>query len=225
MKLILVSSPDKFKSEVDSVVSLFEQELELFHVRKPGFSEKKLTEYLRMIPKKYHNRVVIHSHFGLLGKFKLHGIHLGKDMRKNTFKNRLKLKWIRLRHSNLSVSTSYHNLMSLLEDHRAFSYVFLSPIFEGISRQSHGGGFKAEQLKKALRTTSHKVIGMGGIDADHIQEIKDIGFFGAAVLGAVWNSGADPEKAFLGIHDAYYHGKAPEQSMKIKPVKIDLKAI
>lgn len=224
MKLILISSPDKFKSEIDPILTLFEQDLEVLHVRKPGFSEKKMAEYLRMIPSKYHNRLVIHSHFSLLGKFKLLGIHLGKKDRADTFRNRLRLKWLRLRHSNLTVSTSFHNLMSLSEDTRSFSYVFLSPIFDGISKKSHGGGFKSDQLKKALRNSSHRVVGMGGINAERISKIKDVGFYGAAILGAVWSAGEDPVNAFTRIHEVYYSPNSISK-MEIKPVKIDLKAI
>ncbi|MGD1845444.1 MAG: thiamine phosphate synthase [Salibacteraceae bacterium] len=225
MKLILVTSPDKFKSEVDTVIELFEKDLELLHLRKPGFSEKRMTEYLRAIPKKYHNRIVIHSHYKLLGKFKLKGIHLSRKERKVSFSNRMKLAWIRLRHRNITVSTTFHNLISLTEDQRTFSYVFLSPIFDGISKQSHGGGFNADQLKKALRHTTQRVVGMGGINLQRIPYIKETGFYGAALLGSVWSSETPPVKAYLEMHDLYYNGGNATGRMDIKPVKIDLKAI
>jgi thiamine-phosphate pyrophosphorylase len=44
-----------------------------------------------------------------------------------------------------------------------------------------------------------KVIALGGINEDNIQLVKQAGFSGAAVLGAIWQAD-DPVTAFLNIN-------------------------
>ena len=40
---------------------MFENGLETLHIKKPDFSKKQLNNYLELIPKKHHNKIVIHS--------------------------------------------------------------------------------------------------------------------------------------------------------------------
>ena len=73
MQIIVISSKDKFRSEVSHVVKLFTEGLEVFHLRKPKFSLKRMEEYLDQIPEKYHNKIVIHSFHDLAKKYDLKG--------------------------------------------------------------------------------------------------------------------------------------------------------
>ena len=68
-------------------------------------------------------------------------------------------------------------------------YVFLSPIFDSISKQGYSASFTDNDLQQAhvAGTIDHKVVALGGITSSHIPQIKAWGFGGAAFLGDVWS--------------------------------------
>ena len=76
MKLILISYPTNIDNEHQILAHLFDEGLEYFHLRKPGFSKARIINYLSQIPDKYYNRIVIHSHYDLIRKYNLKGIHI-----------------------------------------------------------------------------------------------------------------------------------------------------
>ena len=65
MKLIVVTSPTYFVEEDEILTTLFEEGLDLLHIRKPNTQTVYLERLLRLIPKKYYNRIVLHDHFHL----------------------------------------------------------------------------------------------------------------------------------------------------------------
>ena len=71
MQLILFTSADKFRSEIYIVLKMFENGLKTLHIKKPGFSKKQLKNYLDLIPKKHHQKIIIHSHYSLALKYKI----------------------------------------------------------------------------------------------------------------------------------------------------------
>ncbi|MSH99582.1 thiamine phosphate synthase, partial [Escherichia coli] len=68
-------------------------------------------------------------------------------------------------------------------------YVFMSPIYDSISKVNYYSTYTAEELRQAQKDKiiDCKVMALGGINEDNLQEIKDFGFGGAVVLGDVWN--------------------------------------
>ena len=68
--------------------------------------------------------------------------------------------------------------------------MFLSPIFQSISKEGYGSGFSLDGLRNAKGIIDDKVIALGGICPRTITKLKDIPFGGVAVLGALW--GNDP---------------------------------
>ncbi len=63
MKLIVISHQIKIPYETESVMSLFENGLEIFHVHKPNFSETGIQNYLKQFPEKYQSKIFRHSDF------------------------------------------------------------------------------------------------------------------------------------------------------------------
>lgn len=188
MELIVVSSPRKKDGEVADVIRMFEAGLERFHMRKPGASKKYVKEFIEQIPKKYRDRIVIHSNHNYMWRYKLGGIHISKKHRKNKFKLRLKLMWYRMRNRDVVVTRSCHKLDDLSTRHGLYSYVFLSPVFDSISVNSLSGGFSKRGLTSSLENNNLRVIAMGGIEPKNFQEVVDLGFHGAAVLGYIWSA-------------------------------------
>ena len=89
-----------------------------------------------------------------------------------------------------SISRSCHSLEEIIEYKPVCDYVFLSPIFQSISKEGYGSGFSLDGLRNAKGIIDDKVIALGGICSQTITKLRDIPFGGVAVLGALW--GNDP---------------------------------
>ena len=89
-----------------------------------------------------------------------------------------------------SISRSCHSLEEIIEYKPVCDYVFLSPIFQSISKEGYGSGFPLDGLRNAKGIIDDKVIALGGICSQTITKLRDIPFGGVAVLGALW--GNDP---------------------------------
>ena len=76
MKLIVVSNSDVIANEDDIINSLFDEGLELFHLRKPTYDKKNLITLLNKINSKYHSKIVLHQHHTLTEQFEINRIHI-----------------------------------------------------------------------------------------------------------------------------------------------------
>ena len=177
MKLILISKPTFFVEEDKILTALFEEGLEILHLRKPDTAPVYAERLLTLIPEKFRRRVVVHSNFYLKDEYKLKGIHLNKQNPRPPV--------------NYSghISCSCHTLEEVASRKGPCSYVFLSPIFDSISKAGYKSAFTQEQLRAAAKSgiIDKKVVALGGVDEDNIRQLKDLGFGGAAVLGSLWD--------------------------------------
>jgi thiamine-phosphate pyrophosphorylase len=175
---------------------MFDAGLECFHVRKPKYSTPKLREYLEKINEKYRDRVVIHTHHELAVPFHLKGIHLTDRHRKKRFlQTWFNLKYIRYKRPDIQVSTSLHLINSIMRYNPEFDYVFLSPIFDSISKVGYKNTFSDVTLRDALKKTKYEVLAMGGVNYEVLEKVKEYGFKGFALLGSIWIS-PDPVEEF-----------------------------
>ena len=76
MKLILLTTPDFFVEEDKILTALFEEGLDILHLRKPGSEPVYSERLLTLLPASHHNQIVVHDHFYLKDEFNLKGIHL-----------------------------------------------------------------------------------------------------------------------------------------------------
>jgi thiamine-phosphate pyrophosphorylase len=183
-KLIVITPEKNHPKEFELITSLFENGLQALHVRKPQASENKLRDYLKKIPKKFYKRLVIHSHYKLAKEFKLKGVHLTEKAKKTK----------RINPSLKIISTSFHTTTDISKGRRKYQYVFLSPVFDSISKTGYKSNFDLENLEPFLK--KHKnVIALGGVNTKNIKKVKEVGFNGAAVIGTIWQS-KSPTKSY-----------------------------
>ncbi len=73
----------------------------------------------------------------------------------------------------------------------------LSPVFDSISKFGYKAGFNKQELKDGIaawksfqkeENRTQKLFALGGVEAENIAELAELGFDGAAVLGAVWHN-------------------------------------
>jgi len=151
---------------------------EIVHLRKPNASINELRAYLKHIPKQFHKRIIVHSHYKLVKEFDLKGIHLSEKTRKlKVINTHLKI-----------ISTSFHTTKDVLKSRRKYTYFFLSPVFDSISKHNYKSSFEFEDLKLSLKNNKNNIVALGGINLQNIRQVKEVGFYGAAVLGYIWES-------------------------------------
>lgn len=119
----------------------------------------------------------MHDHFYLKEEFNLKGIHLNSRNPKapEGYKGHL--------------SRSLHSLDELRNERKDYDYVFLSPIFDSISKSSYHAAFDEATLKQAHEEglIDKNVMALGGITIDNMNKIREYGFGGVVILGDLWN--------------------------------------
>lgn len=185
--LIVISHDTILPREAAIIQQLFEEGLEIFHLRKPGASEQEVRQLLDSIPAVYHNRIAMHGFFHLSSTYDLHRWHFREEHRQATTVESL----LQLKDEGYTLSTSVHDIETIQNLSSCFSYTFFSPVFDSISKQQYrgvaGNDFYLTDEQKPV-----PVIALGGIDAGNIKKAAEMNFDGAAVLGAIWN---EPAKA------------------------------
>lgn len=200
MKIVAISSGDGFKTEVPVVLEMFKNGLDILHLRKPNFSENLMEEYLNAIPDSYHDRIVLHAFHDLVKKYNVKGIHITKRHKKNWFKTWFKVLMLRFRKKDLTVSTSCHSLSHLRRYSRRYDYVFLSPVFNSISKKKRYAGFSHSKIKSKLNQISgDNVYALGGVSKSRIAKSSEIGFSGVVLLGTLWKDNDNPLATFLEV--------------------------
>lgn len=176
MKWIVITSPDFVPGEATFIDLLFRCGLDLLHLRKPDASVDDCRRLLNEIPHEWHNCIVTHDYFQLADEFPLYGVHLNR---------RNPMPPIGFRGS---ISRSCHSLDEVMENKPQCNYVFLSPVFNSISKEGYESPFSDEALKQAAGRgiIDNKVVALGGISCDSLSQVRAWGFGGAAFLGDIW---------------------------------------
>lgn len=94
----------------------------------------------------------------------------------------------------LTASASLHTLADVAAvDGSLYDYVFLSPVFDSISKAGVAAApFPRDALAAALaRAAPVPVLALGGVDGANAAAVAAAGFGGAALLGCVWADGGD----------------------------------
>lgn len=178
--LIVISESDFRPGEATIVNKLFQTGLDLFHIRKYEASEKEIAELIGQIDPEYQDRLVLNHHHDL-------GLNLG--LKRFHYSEKDRRMWSETDWKGMDperiYSTSVHSLEEFNDLPTHFSYAFLSPVFDSISKPD----YKAVNFDFSKRDNKEiKLIGLGGVQADNANQAIRMGFDGIALLGAIWNS-------------------------------------
>lgn len=169
-KLIAITREVVGIDESCRICNLIDAGFDYVHIRKPALQKNEMQQFIESIPARYYNRLKLHDHFDLADKYDLAGIHLNS-------RNRTAPTGFQ-KH----VSKSCHAIEELRDIDR-FEYVFLSPIFDSISKQGYKARFSKNELENSSNLISEKVMALGGVADKHIPYLQKIGFGGCALLG------------------------------------------
>ena len=183
MLWLVITSPTFFDGEAQFLHRLFAHGVDIVHLRKPGATADDCARLLDGLSADDRRRIVIHDFFELAQPYGLRGIHL--NARRSTVPD----GW------QGHVSRSCHSLEEVRQYKDACRYVFLSPIFDSVSKQGYASAFDDETLKQASRDCiiGNKVVALGGVTPDKINYLRQLNFGGAAMLGCVNRLAALPE--------------------------------
>ena len=179
MRLIVITTEAFFNGEAEAINLLFKNGLELLHIRKPYISADEMRSFIEQIDKTFHHNIVLHDNYELANVFGLKGIHLNR--RNKDVSGELE--------KSLSISCSCHSFKEIGEAQKC-EYVFLSPVFDSISKVGYKQGFTHEQLCDARDKgiISKHIVALGGVAKEQISVVSRYGFGGVAILGALWNN-------------------------------------
>lgn len=201
MKLILLSPSDKKDSELAILVSMFDQGLQTYHVRKVKYSTRQLRDFISSIPEKYHNRIVIHTHHELALKFNLKGVYISRSHKKRKYRTWLRMQWFKIKKRKLDMSLTFRSTEDLYDYNSKYNYVLLSPVFDSLSGNFQAG-FSDQNLRTALKQTKYNVVARGGISVDNIQKANELGFSGAAFYSSIWKA-KNPLEEFKNVKEKF----------------------
>lgn len=191
--LILISSPTKVVDEATLINTLFDEGLDFFHLRKPDDSEQEVEALLDEIHSRNYMKISLHQHHRIADKYGIRRLHLSEHMRRSTDYGAV----TELNKMGYNLTTSTHRVddFRMLDD--IYSYAFLGPVFNSISKP----GYSANSENFITGKQNIKAIAIGGIQASNISQLKE-DFDGVAILGAVWCS-STPIRNFIQIKKAW----------------------
>jgi len=183
---IIISPEENVKNETNLINQFFDQGLDLFHIRKPKFSELDLINYVFGIDDKYKTKLVVHQHFETAFQLGLYRFHVKENVRKN---NNFSFN------ENLIYSTSTHSIDDFNQLENLWEYAFISPIFPSISKIGYGENSQILSDLKQRTNYKTKLIALGGITLENQYFAYENRAEGVAFLGSIWGN-ENPLKIF-----------------------------
>jgi thiamine-phosphate pyrophosphorylase len=196
---ILFSYPDPIQNEIELINEVLSKDIfDFFHLRKPDYEINAYKKIITQIDESLHHKIMIHSHYSLIAEFDLAGINLNKKAL-SQMENIEEIDQCYIqplvcnngcvevnRTKPNSISYSAHSIQEIKRLPFQTDYVFLSPIFNSISKQNYKSNFELDTLKTELLNINTKVIALGGVMHSHKSVLEHVGFKGMAVLGEFW---------------------------------------
>lgn len=178
MRRIGITSEIEVFREQERIINFIQSGyVNYFHIRKPSFSEQQMREYLAVFPNEVRQKLSLHDFHSLAFEMGIGGIHINK-------RNPI----LKEEYNEKRVSVSCHSIEQVKEWKERASYVFLSPIFDSISKKGYKSAFSFNKLKKYFndKILDNKVVALGGVTKDNIKELENIGFSSCALLSDLW---------------------------------------
>lgn len=189
MQLIVISKEKPYAGEAEQMNQVLRvDENIIVHLRHPECDADTYRKVLDKIAPELIGRITLGDHFELVDEYEVGGVHLSQRNPRYDGERTVRM------------SKSCHK-MSELKDRKFYNYVFLSPIFDSISKKGYNSAFGDKALEEATTQgiIDKKVYALGGVCENNIEKLKQYGFGGAAVLGCIWKENpAEEAKKLIG---------------------------
>lgn len=177
MKIIAITTP-KIISDDDYIIrGLLDNGVDIVHLRKPESTIDECRELLSNLGKEYRARIVVHDYPELYSEFSLRGVHINKNI------GTLPDGYDGLR------TRSCHSFEEVVRYKDECDYLFLSPIFDSISKVGYHSAFDECSLRQASISgvIDSRVIALGGVTFNRIDYLRNLNFGGVAMSGAIYS--------------------------------------
>lgn len=177
MRFIAITTPKVDDKDVRLIKRLLECGIDIIHLRKPESDIHACRQLLKALTKEERERIIIHDYPELYDEFSLKGIHINRNV------SSLPDDYIGFR------TRSCHSLEEVERYKDEYNYLFLSPIFDSISKVGYRSGFRKEELQGASMKgiIDEKVVALGGVTFESIAYLKGLKFGGVAMIGSIYN--------------------------------------
>ena len=205
---ILITLPRILKNEAETLAALCGAGVSVIHIRKPEASEPEIEELLKTLQAlgADMSRLTIHYNEPLARKYGLGGVHLRIE------------ELLAGAGEGLRRSCSAHGWTEAERAATDADYVFLSPLFDSISKPGYRSAIDPAEAAERLRRRKGRIVALGGIRPANIARVRRIGFDGAAVLGAAWSAdekAVNTERTLKNYHILNRKGKAAGGTLQL----------
>lgn len=184
MRLVVVTSPEPLRREVELIGELLELGVSRVHLRWPTCSHSELSAHILRIAERHRRKLVLHQHHELAQALGVGGCH----WRDGTPHPSGQTPAFR--------SRACHTAEALLDACGVYDSLLVAPVFPSISKPAHRPVVsdwrlgELRQLRDRLPAARpSRACALGGVTPSTIPECHALGFDEVAVLGCVWGSG------------------------------------
>jgi len=176
MLKIAVTLPNAISGEVVIIRRLLAEGIDIIHLRKPNADIDYCRTLLEQLTSAERAKIVVHDHFTLYEEYALRGVHLNRN-----------IEMLTADYSG-SHTRSCHSFDEVEKYKDECDYLFLSPVFDSISKQGYRSAFTHDELVAASQRgiIDHKVVALGGVTTDKIPYLEALHFGGVAMSGAIY---------------------------------------
>ena len=178
MKIIAITTPKVTDEDAYLIKELLDKGIDTIHLRKPESGIDECRKLLAELTAEQRAKIVVHDYPELYFEFSLKGIHLNRNI------TALPDGYNGIR------SRSCHTFEEVVRYKEEYNYLFLSTIFDSISKSGYRSTFSDVELQRASSEgiIDEKVIALGGVTFDKIDYLKNLGFGGVAMIGGIYNT-------------------------------------
>lgn len=196
MRIIAISLPNAIDGEVAIIRHLLADGVDIVHLRKPDADIDYCRALLEQLTAAERKRIVVHDYYSLYEEYSLRGVHLNRNI-------------AHLPDGYLGTRTrSCHSLEEVVRYKAECDYLFLSPIFDSISKPNYRSAFSHETLRRAADegVIDERVVALGGVTLDMLAYLRSLRFGGVAMSGAIYRAdGCESLKVYLDASEDITH--------------------
>jgi thiamine-phosphate pyrophosphorylase len=172
---IAITKPFAIDGEDAIIGHLLANGFDFVHLRKPDADIEYCRDLLGRLTPAERSRIVVHDYASLYEEFALRGIHLNRNYTAYP------------PHYRGTRTRSCHTFEEVARYKAECDYLFLSPIFDSISKRGYCSKFSHTKLLSASCTgiIDTRVIALGGVTPDKIGYLQSLHFGGVAMMGAI----------------------------------------
>ena len=187
MRIIAISKPKVTDDDAYIIKRLLDRGVAYVHLRKPDSDKDECRRLLESLDDECRRRIIIHNYPELYSEFSLMGIHINSRV-------------LHLPEGYDGFKTcSCHSLEEVVRYRNDYDYLFLSPIFDSISKAGYCSRFSERELLQAANdgVINDMVVALGGVTYDRIDYLRTLGFGGVAMCGAIYSVEASERFRYL----------------------------